>query len=240
VGGGRGERDKGAGKKRIKKLTAEQHRERTGKKKKKKQRGATGVAFHANPQTITPNLIFVQPLGAQVNPQGVNIQVRRKREKRKRNRKNALARNEQERAAFFFPSRLDTDLSLPLHLNNNTQNKPHQPALLYVGPIGALVQPQGVNIQPTLINVAPTGAIAQPQGELVAPVDIAIAPVDTLYGPQGVSLMSYLFFFFLRRAREASCLSSTQAQARMLPGYIFSRSKNSLFYFGGKNGIFLP
>jgi hypothetical protein len=175
----------------------------------------------------------VQAIGAQVNPQGVNIQVRRKREKRKRNRKNALARNEQERAAFFFPSRLETDLSLPLHLNNNTENKPHQPALLYVGPIGALVQPQGVNIQPTLINVAPTGAIAQPQGELVAPVDIAIAPVDTLYGPQGVSLMSFLFFLSPWRAREASCLSSTQAQARMLPSYIFSRSKNSLFYFGG-------
>ena len=193
MGGGRGERDKGAGKKRIKKLTAEQHRERTGKKKK--QLGATGFTFDANPLTITPNLIFVQAIGAQVNPQGVNIQVWRKREKRKRNRKNALARNEQERAAFFFPSRLDTDLSLPLHLNNNTENKPHQPALLYIGPIGALVQPQGVNIQPTLINVAPTGAIAQPQGELVAPVDIAIAPVDTLYGPQGVSLM--VLFNFL-------------------------------------------
>ena len=46
---------------------------------KKYQLGAVGFTADAVPLTITPNLIYVQPLGAQVNPQGVNIQVRREK-----------------------------------------------------------------------------------------------------------------------------------------------------------------
>lgn len=59
-----------------------------------------------------------------------------------------------------------------------------QPGLIYVGPIGANVQPQGGNIQPVLINVAPVGVNVQPQGSLVAPVKKAIGPVHVLYNPQ--------------------------------------------------------
>ena len=64
--------------------------------------------------------------------------------------------------------------------------KLRQPGLIYVGPIGGNVQPQGVNVQPIGIQVAPVGGNVQPQGALVAPVGTAIAPVDTLYNPQGV------------------------------------------------------
>jgi hypothetical protein len=68
----------------------ERARQRSGKKEeklttpkkkllKKYQLGAVGFTADAVPLTITPNLIYVQPLGAQVNPQGVNIQVRREK-----------------------------------------------------------------------------------------------------------------------------------------------------------------
>ena len=140
----------------------------------------TGLGVFAQGINFTPQLIYVAPTGGNIQPQGVNVQVRggfcfpffiflgg----------KNSTSTSRKETLTFFFPCPSFSKLKKKLQ---------KQPGLIYIGPIGGNVQPQGVNVQPIGIQVAPVGGNVQPQGALVAPVGTAIAPVDTLYNPQGV------------------------------------------------------
>ena len=140
----------------------------------------TGGIAVAQGISFTPQLIYVAPTGGNIQPQGFNVQVRIRERARK------------FFSSFSFPSfkKKKTDLlrSFSLFLFSPTKNHHLQPGLIYVGPIGGNVQPQGVNIQPVGIQVAPIGGNVQPQGALIAPVGTAIAPVDTLYNPQDVAI----------------------------------------------------